>query len=190
MRRLALAGAWWLAAAAVAQEATLPPDAEEGFRCVMHLAETGALGADVRDASIAVNGAEARVELLRRDAPAAVLVLTPARQGRAASRYFAIAPSGDASPGHAARLAAALDACFAGDPYQFAGLEESLAERPVPGIGAAWRTGGWRGVARALERRMMGLATRAHAMAIVIAVATGLGAGVLALWCSARGEDG
>src|SRR6185369_10702197 len=112
---------------ASAQEPTLSKDSEDGFRRFMHRAQSGELGEDVVNANVALMGAQARVELIRRDGSPMVFVLTPRRSSVAVSRYFDIAPGENATAERMARVGRALDACFIEDPFQYAGLEESLA---------------------------------------------------------------
>jgi hypothetical protein len=168
-------GAW-------AQDLTLTKDSEAGFRRFMQMAQNGALGAEIQNANIALMGAQARIELVRRDGPPQVLTLARRRAAGGASRYFEIMPEAHATPTDVALVGQALDACFTEDPFQFAGLEESLAGGPPPGIGDAWRAGGWRGLFGVLERRMMALATLEHTVIILMVLLLGFLTSLIVLW--------
>lgn len=173
-----------------AQELTLTQDSEESFRRFIHMAQSGTLGDDVRNANVALEGAQARVELVRDAAPGKLLVLTPKRSQQTVSRYFDIAPGENATPEDVRLVGRALDACFGEDPFQFAGLEESLAGGPMPGIGEAWTYGGWQGVLRVFERRMMALASLEYTVAISIALAVGFFASLIVVWGTSPATGG
>src|ERR1043166_3987190 len=79
------------------RDMALTKDAEVGFERFLHMAQTGQLGADVRNANITVFKNHARLELLRGDAPKQVFLLTPRSSTTAASRYFSIEPGEGAS---------------------------------------------------------------------------------------------
>jgi hypothetical protein len=167
---------------ATAQELTLTTDSEANFRRFIHMAQTGQLGADVTNANIAMDGARVRLELVRHDAPSKVFVLEPRRTHPGHSRFFEITLAERATSDDLERVGRALDQCFQADPFQFAGLEESLAEEPMQGFGAAWTYGGWRGVARAFERRMMSLASLEYTVAVMVVLVAGFAASLALLW--------
>lgn len=165
-----------------AQELTLTTDSEESFRRFISIAQSGKLGDDVSNANVALIGAQARVELVRGGAPVKVLVLTPKRSKQTVSRYFDIAPGENATSEDVQLVGRVLDECFTEDPFQFAGLEESLAGGPMPGIGEAWTYGGWRGVRRVFERRMMTLASLEYTVAVSVGLLLGFVASLGVLW--------
>lgn len=171
----------WLGIAA-AQELTLTQDSEESFRRFMQLAQQGELGADVHNVNIRVDGVTARIELVRDGAPGKVLVLGPKRSAKAASRYFDITPGDEATATDVAAVGRALDRCFLDDPFQFAGIEESLASGPPPSFRDAWAYGGWRGLLRVGERRLMAPASLEYTVAMIAALAVGFTMSVLVLW--------
>lgn len=166
----------------MAQELTLTTDSEASFRRFIHMAQNGELGADVSNANVELNGAQAGIELVRRAAPGKFLVLTPKRSQQAGSRYFDIAPGDNATAADVVLVGRALDRCFGEDPFQYAGLEESLAGGPMPGIAEAWAVGGWRGVLRAFERRLMALASLEYTVAIIVGLVLGFIASLVVLW--------
>lgn len=177
----------WLAccATAAAQELTLTRDSEANFRRLMYLAQTGTLGADVHNVNIGLDGPRVRLELVRRAGPTGVLMLGPRRAAPTHSRYFEITLHEHATEADRERVGRALDECFPVDPFQFAGLEESLTSEPLQSMGEAWMYGGWRGVLRALERRAMALASLEYVVAVSGMLALGFTISLLVLWSAA-----
>jgi len=171
-------------APANAQELTLTKDCEDGFLRFMHMAQTGQLGGDVTNANIGVTGNQVRVELVRVQGPNAVLLLAPRQSAQAASRYFEIALGEGADASDVTRVGKALDQVFWEDPFQILGHEESLATGPLPSVTEAWGYGGWRGVRRVLEGRMMVLASLEYTVGLIAVMALGVLASLLLLWLS------
>jgi hypothetical protein len=167
-----------------AQELTLHRDCETGFREIIRLAQTGRLGEDVVNANVNIDGNRVEIELVRAHGPAGVLKLTPKQSAQSASRYFDIAVGPGGSRLDAQRVGAALDAVFVVDPFDILGLEGTPGDEPIPGIAAAWGYGGWRGVARVLERRMMVLASVEYVAGVSAGMGVGVLAGLVLLWTS------
>lgn len=167
-----------------AQELTLRKDCEAGFRRFIQMAQSGALGADVSNANVSVDGKRVEVELVRVNAPSTSLRLTPKQSAQTLSRYFDIIPDDGTPASDAERVGKALDAAFAEDPFAIVGLEGSRGDDPIPGVLAAWEYGGWHGVARVLERRLMVLASVRYTVTVVVALAIGICASVGLLWVS------
>lgn len=167
-----------------AQELTLQKDCEAGFRHVIRLAQTGVLGADVANANVRVDGQRVELELVRTDAPNKVFRLAPKASAQVFSRYFDIMPSTGAAATDAERIGRALNAAFLEDPFVIVVTEGSRGDNPIPSILAAWGYGGWHGVARVLERRMMVLATARYTVAVIAFLIVGMCASLAVLWGS------
>jgi hypothetical protein len=180
---LLLAGALW-SAPGQAQDLALTADCEDGFQRFIHMAEQGQLGADVSEANVGVFKTWARVELVRRGAPTKVLLLTPKATPQVASRYFDIAPGDGADAADVRRVGRALDEVFTSDPFHLPGLEEVVPGSPIAGVTDAWRYGGWRGVLRVLEQRMMVLVSLQYTVAVIAALMVGSLLSLLLLWGS------
>lgn len=180
--------AWTVAA--TAQDLALPKDSEDSFLRFIHMAQGGALGDDVTNANVNISETGTRVELVRAVGSAKILLLSPKRSQQTTCRYFDIAPGENATASDVARVGRVLDECFLDDPFQFAGLEESLSLSPVPGLTYAWAYGGWRGILRVVERRMMGLASLEYTVGVIVALSLGFVASLALLWGSAPNRWG
>jgi hypothetical protein len=178
-----------LIGSAVADDLTLTKDCEEGFRRLLHMAQAGQLGDDVRDANISVDGIHVRVELVRPGAANAVVLLTPKRSPRSSAKYFDVARGDNATENDVARVGRALDAVFSADPFQVLGHEGSPAGDRMPSLMQAWSSGSWRGVGRLVERRMMVLASLEYTVGVIVALALGLIASLAVLWGSVPLRD-
>jgi hypothetical protein len=177
----------FIASSAAAQELTLSRDCEVGFRRFIQMAQQGRLGDDVTNANVSVDGDNIEIELVRAHAPAKRFRLKARQSGQIGSRYFDIALGSGASSADAERLGRALDLAFVSDPFVILGDEALRGGAALPGIFAAWRAGGWHGVVRVLERRMMVLASVRYTMAVTALLGVGVLASLLLLWLS---EDG
>jgi hypothetical protein len=172
------------AACAAGQGVGLTRDSEDGFRRLIHMAESGQLGDDVTTANVGVEGHQVRIELVRTGAPSKVLVLTKKTSNQEVCRYFDIVPAAGATAGDVERVGKVLDAIFPEDPFQVPGLEESRAQDPIPELGEAWTYGGWRGVLGVLERRMASLASVRYTCAVIGVLALATLASLALLWAS------
>ena len=171
----------WSAVAFPQDLAISREDCEPGFRRFMRLAEDGQLGPDVINANVGVGDGPIRVELVRAGRAPIVLFLTPKHSAHAISRYFDIEPGENAAAADVARVGKALDECFWEDPYRISGDE---VFGPIPGIGEAWAHGGPHGVMRALERRMMVLASLRYTIVVIVGLTIALLANLILLWGS------
>lgn len=175
---VALALAW---SRAPAQELTLQKDCETGFRELMRMAQHGALGADVRNANVRVDGPRIDLELVRADAASTFFRLGPKASDQAWSRYFDISLGPGAALADAERVGRALNVAFTTDPFVLVVMEGGRGDATIPGVVAAWRYGGWYGVARVLERRMIALVSVRYTVIVILALAAALGASVMVL---------
>jgi hypothetical protein len=168
------------------RDVALTKDSEVGFERFLHMAQTGQLGEDVQNANVGVFKNYARLELVGGDAPKKVFLLTPKSSTTTGSRYFNIEPGEGATSGDVARVAQALDAAFGEDPFQLAYdfFNAPPGGDPIPRLVDAWRSGGWRGVVRGLERRMAALAGLRYTVAVIVALAAALLASLWLLWAS------
>lgn len=171
-------------APAIAQDVTLSKDCEEGFRRLMHLAQGGQLGDDVSNANIGIAGNQVRLELVRTGAPNKQLLLTPKRSPHEISRYFDVAAGDGATASDVERVGRALDDVFRKDPFHVLGVEGPPTGDPIPSLTEAWAYGGWRGVLRVCERRMMVLAGLEYTIAVIVALAFVSLASLVLLWAS------
>jgi hypothetical protein len=167
---------------AAAQDLVLNKDCAQAFERFIQMAQSGGLGDGISNANVGVFATHARVELLRPGKPTAVLVLRPKRSPHMISRYFDVEPQAHAGGGDLERVGRALDQVFREDPFQIPGTQESIARGPLPGPVEAWTYGGWRGVLRMLERRMMSLASLRYVVAIAGALVLGVCACLVLLW--------
>lgn len=181
-RALALLSVVWSTAAA--QELTLREDCEAGFRRFIQMAQRREMGDDVTNANVSVDGKRVDVELVRSNAPSTFLRLRPKQSAQTFSRFFDVVPGAGASSRDAEHVGHALDAAFAEDPFDIVGLEGTPGDDPIPGLRAAWGYGGWRGVTRVLERRMMVLASVRYTMTVFVGLVIGVFASVVLLWAS------
>lgn len=172
--------------AGAAESAALGRDAEDGFRRLIHMAESGRFGADVRSANVGIANNEVRIELLRNGEPSKVLLLRKKTSARSSSRYFDVSAGEGANAADVERIGTVLDEVFAGDPFRVPGLEESPSTAPnaLPGLAEAWSYGGWRGALHALELRMTALATLRYTVAVIALLALGSLASLALLWGS------
>ena len=177
-------GAMVCSLSAAAQDLSLTRDCEVGFRQFINLAEAGRLGTDVSDANVAIADNQVRVELVRAGAPNKLLFLTRKRSLESPSRYFDIALGEGATADDVDRVGKALDEVFSSDPFQIIGLEASPDGDPIPSLIEAWRQDGWRGVARACERRTMVLASVRYTVGVIVLVALALLLSLALLWGS------
>lgn len=179
-----LSGRWGNASAA-AQDLVLTERCEDGFRRLIHMAQTGQLGSDVTNANVGILNNQVRVELVRAGAANKLLVLTLKSSPHTISRYFDVAPGEGATASDVVRVGKALDEVFVEDPFQVLGLEETLSGTRIPSFTEAWAYGGWREVLRVFERRMMVIASVRYTITVIAALAAGLVASLSLLWGSA-----
>lgn len=177
-----LAGALVSNTTASAQSLGLTTDAEEGFRRFIRMAQTGQLGDEITNANVAIEHDHVRLELVLDARPAQVFRLT--RAADTTGGYFDVAPGEGADASGAGRVASALHVAFRENPYQVVGLEESYASGPIPGLIEAWADGGWRGVARAYERRLMVPASLGYTIGVIAVLALAMLASLALLWGS------
>jgi hypothetical protein len=137
--RIALALALALACVAAGGRA-LTPDAEPGFRRVIHaIQDERRLGAGARVEGVAIDPIDARLTLVPAPGAAPVVVHLAGRDEPGAStrsRWFAlrIEPPGALSPALEARLAELLDEAFPEDPFASTGV----ASRGAPPAGRSF----------------------------------------------------
>jgi hypothetical protein len=165
---------------------TLSTSCEAGFQQFIHMAQTGQLGDDVTNANVGIFKNHARVELVRAGAPSKRLLLTPRDSTQTITRYFSIVPGEGATASDVARVAKALDEAFKEDPFQLAYDFFNALPRgdPIPNFTDAWTYGGWRGVLRVVERRMVALAGVRYTIAVIVVLTAALVASVFLLWSS------
>jgi hypothetical protein len=158
------------------------------------MAQTGRLGDDITNANIGVEKIRVRVELVRGGAPSSVIWLTPKRSDQAFARFFELTAGEGAAESDLVRVGRALDEIFPADPFVVAGFEASPGGEAIPGFAEAWNQGGWRGIVRVFERRMMAFASVEYTTGLLIALAIGIVAALALLWGSApsdlRGPSG
>lgn len=171
-------------ARAGAQEVTLQKNCEVGFRALIRDAQSGRLGADVTNANVRVQGKLVEVELVRANAASLLFRLTPKASEQVYARYFDIAFGVGATAADAERLGRGLNAAFDADPFVIVVSEGGRVDDPIPAVAAAWRYGGWQGVARVIERRMMVLAGVRYTVAMVVFLALGISGCVALFWLS------
>ena len=171
----------WPASAAGGEGGALTPASEEGFRRFMGMAAAGHLGADVYGANVGVSRGPTRIELLRRDAPPKILLLTAKRSRQSHSRYFDIIAAEAAGATDVARVGAALDAAFAGNPFRPTGVELPPGFA-APGWLDSWSNDGWRGLVRAAELKMMGRSGLPYTIAVMVALTVLSITGTALLW--------
>lgn len=171
-------------ARAPAQDLVLDMERGAGFQCLLAMAQSGRLGDDVTNANVGVNGDRVRIELVRGGAPVKVLLLRPKRSGETAFRYFEVEPAENSAASDAALVGRALDECFAEDPFEILGVEAPADGGAGPGLLAAWSHGDWRAARRAIEGRMMVLASLQYTIAVIVVLAVGFAASLALLWGS------
>jgi hypothetical protein len=174
-----------VSARVTAQDLMLTEACEEDFRRLIRMAQEGRLGDDVTNANVGVEYVRVRVELVRAGAPSKVLWLTPKRSRQKLARFFDLSAGERASESDLVRVGSALDEIFAYDPFTLAGLEASPGGAPIPGFAEAWAHGGWKGILRAFERRMMALAGIEYTVAVIVLLALALLGDLLLLWTAA-----
>ena len=164
----------------------LTTNCEAGFRRFMHMAQTGQIGADVTNANIGVMKNHVRLELVRTGAPNKLLLLTPKSSAHSPARYFNIEPGPGVTADDVARVARGLDQAFGEDPFQltYDFFSAVPGGDPIPRLIDAWTSDGWKGVMRALERRMAALAGLRYTMGVIVALGTALLASLFVLWGS------
>lgn len=167
-----------------AQDVTLQQDCEIAFRKLIQDAQSGRLGADVTNANVRVQGKVVEVELVKANAASLRFRLTPKASEQMYARYFDIASGLGATAADAERLGRALNAVFDTDPFVIVVSEGGRLDDPIPSIAAAWRYGGWQGVARVIERRMMVLASVRYTVTMIVFLAVGLSGCVALFWLS------
>jgi len=164
----------------------LTKDCEDGFRRLMQMAQSGQLGKDVAQANVGIFKNHARVELVRRELPIAVLLLTPKDSSDGMPPYFSVEPGMGATAEDVARVARALDEVFTENPFRpaYDFFNASRVGAPIPGIGEAYASGGWRGVLGVLARHTAALASLSYTVAVLVMLVAGIVASVLLLWGS------
>jgi hypothetical protein len=75
-----------------------------------------------------------------------------------------------------------LDEIFPSDPFVVAGFEAAPGGEAIPGFAEAWTDGGWRGVVRVFERRMMAFASVEYTAGLLVVLAIGIIATLALLW--------
>lgn len=167
-----------------AQDLMLPKDSEAGFLRFMQMAQTGQLGDDVINANVGVFKTWVQVELVRQGAPKKLLYLKPKSTTQAFSRYFDIEAGEGTTASDVVRVGRALDAVFADDPFELTlDLFNTTPDR-IPRLADAWAYGGWRGVFRALQRRMVAMAGLTYTVAVIATLVAGLLVTLVLLWGS------
>jgi hypothetical protein len=159
-----LLGVWSVCAAAPAP--VLRPDSESGFRRLMQMAQTGALGSDVVNANVGIDGVAVTVELVRATPPDQSFVLTFKTSGDGASRWFDVAGREGTTPADVARLGSALDRAFDSSPFQ----SLSGDDRPGPREG------------RHPVSAPPSMASKPYTLAVTLALAVALAGGLVLLW--------
>jgi len=166
-----------------AQDLVLPTDSEAGFVRFMRMAQSGGLGHDVTNANIYIDGAVARVELVRSQPPNTVVMLSTKSTQQTVSRYFDISAADHATAADVALVGRALDAAFDNDPFQLAsGFFDAVPGPPLPSLWDAWQEGGWRGVVRTLQRHIAALVGLPYVLAVIVTLTVGLAAALVVLW--------
>ncbi len=178
-----LLGGLLCSAPAAAQNLVLTRDCEDGFRQLMRMAQKGRFGEDVSNANVGVSKDRVRVELVGPGALSKVLLLAPRKSAAAAGGYFDVSAGPGATAADVARVGEALDRIFAADPFLRAGVEVPPGGA-LPGLAEAWAADSWRGVGRALERRMMVLASLPYTIGVIAGLALALLAALALLWTS------
>jgi hypothetical protein len=165
-----------------AQDLMLTEACEQGFRRLIRMAESGRLGEDVTNANVGVEKTRVRVELVRAGAPSVIVWLGPKTSAAALARFFDVRAGEGATHADLVRVGNALDQIFLVDPFAVAGYEAHPGGEAIPGFAEAWSDGGWRGVRRILERRMMAFASVEYTLVVLAVVAIGVVATLVLLW--------
>jgi len=168
------------------RDLALTTDSEVAFERFIHMAQTGQLGDDVTNANVGILKNHVRVELVRAGAPVKVLLLTPKDAAQGVCRFFNIEPREGATASDVARVGHALDEVFAEDPFRLAYdfYNATPGGDPIPTLAMAWGDGGWRGVRRVVERRIVALAGLTYTIGVIVALAVALLGSLVLLWGS------
>ena len=170
---------------ASAQDLMLTEACEDGFRQLIQMAQTGRLGEDVVNANVGVEKVRVRVGLVRAAAPSKVIWLAPKRSAQSLARFFDVTAGEGAAEDDLVRVGRALDEIFRQDPFVIAGFETAPGGEAIPALVDAWTNGGWWGVVRVFERRMMAFASVTYTKGVLVVLAMGLAASLALLWGSA-----
>lgn len=160
----------------------LTKDCEDGFRRFMEMAQEGRFGNDVEDMNIGIDPKQVQIELVRRDAASKHFLLTVKRSTHAVSRYFDVVLGEGATLADAAQIGRALDEVFPESPFVLPAIGRARNAGPASGTAGTWSSDSWMGLLHGVAWRMMGPASLEYTVGIIVALALGLLATLVALW--------